>query len=282
MDDVSTGVLPKNIYFYWGAEKLSFLRAMSMLSFKKLNPDWRVVLVKSEREGRGFRNDADYGGKDYFPLLKNVLQIESLEEEYPEVAILDVSEVHKNDILKWCILSTRGGIASDTDILFFRPIDYESIKDTDIGLVSFEGNPKGGYIPVSFVLGQPNEFFKNLYGRAKEEVGDGYECVGTDLIEKLYGDFKNIERKFGGLRVRRLPSHIVFPFSETDTIWVDYFPLMFERTVGLPVDSIGVHWYAGTPFSRAYNFAINDENHGTFDNTICRIVGEVSGKGVNL
>ena len=36
--------IPKIVHFYWGNEKLSYLRYMSVYSFRKLNPDWKIKI----------------------------------------------------------------------------------------------------------------------------------------------------------------------------------------------------------------------------------------------
>ena len=36
--------IPKIIHFYWGNEKLSYLRYLSVYSFRKLNLDWQIKI----------------------------------------------------------------------------------------------------------------------------------------------------------------------------------------------------------------------------------------------
>ena len=36
--------IPKKAHFYWGGERLSFLRWMTLKSFRIFNPDWEIIL----------------------------------------------------------------------------------------------------------------------------------------------------------------------------------------------------------------------------------------------
>jgi len=271
--------LPKNIYFYWGNKTMSFFRYMSIYSFKKFNPDWNVILIKR----RNLRIPKDYfeeerpdflffKGEDCSNLIDNLdISIKYLEEEYPEIADLDFSEAHISDIILWKILGEEGGIVSDTDILYYKPIDYEKIKNVDVGLISFNGYPKQGYIPLSFMLGKPNNFFKEMYEKSKKEINPKIWDNSPNLMDSL----EEIKNKFKDLNISRLPSHIVFPFSETDKEPYEHFKLMYEDDAKIPEDSIGMHWYGANPNSQGFNNQLTKDNYDKCDNTICRIIKEV-------
>ncbi len=270
--------LPKNIYFYWGNKTMSFLRYLSLYSFKKFNPDWNVILIKRrnpktpKRYNLEEKSDSIYfKSEDCYNLVDNLdIEIKYIEEEYPEIAELDLEENHISDIILFKILGEKGGIVSDTDILYYNPIDYEKIKDIDVGLISFNGYPKKDYIPLSFVLGKPNNFFKEMYERFKSKINPKIWDNSPSLMDSL--DLTKI--KFSDLNIIRLPSHLVFPFSETKKR-CDYFKLMFEKESKIPKDSIGIHWYGANPNSQRFNNILTKDNYKNSDNTICKIIQEI-------
>lgn len=272
--------LPKNIYFYWGNKTMSFFRYMSLYSFKKFNPDWNVILIKRKNPiiisfeyPWEERLDALYfKGEDCFDLVDDLdITIEYLEDEYPEITKSHLSENHISDLLLFKIIGEKGGIVSDTDILYYKPINYEKIKNIDVGIISFQGYPKEDYIPLSFMLGKPNKFFKEMYERFKSKIN----LKVWDNSPSLMDSFKQIKNKFKNLNVVRLPSHLVFPFSETEKEPHEYFISMFRNNVQIPKDSIGMHWYGANPNSQRFNNKLTKDNYKNSDNTICKIIQEM-------
>jgi len=271
--------LPKNIYFYWGNKTMSFLRYMSLYSFKKFNPNWNVILILRKnpkiQKDYGWEERLDslyFKGEDCFNLINNLnIEIKYLEEEYPEIAELNFSETQISDILLFKILGEEGGIVSDTDILYYKPINYEKIKDADVGIISFKGHPKKDYIPWSFMLGKPNNFFKEMYEKSKKEINPKVWDNSPILINSL----EKIRNKFKNLNIIRLPSHLVFPFSENEEESYEPFKLMFENNVKIPRQSIGMHWYGANPTSQRFNNQLTKDNYDKCDNTICRIIKEI-------
>jgi len=272
-------VIPKTAYFYWGSEVMSYLRYMTFYTFRAHNPNWKIVLVK-RRNSLGAQNyewaeQQDFMFAplpDYSDKLDDLnIEIEYLEDEYPEIAALDISDVHTSDILAWYILGHKGGVVADTDIVFVRPFDYDRFKTTEFGICCFQRFPKPDYMPVSFMISQPNEIFRYIYKKSVECVDKTvYESAGTIVIEKSLGGFKEICDRFGdSVEITRLPSKIVFPFAE-DYPWGAYSGLAFANNVFslLHLDCIGIHWYAGAPGHQSINRRYADGNYKKFENTV--------------
>ena len=271
--------LPKNIYFYWGNKTMSFFRYLSIYSFKKFNPDWNIILIKrrnpktqKEYDWEERSDSLYFKGEDCSNLIDYLdITIKYIEDEYPEISELDFSEVHIGDIILWKILGEEGGIVSDTDILYYKPIDYEKIKNVDVGLISFKGYPKKDYIPLSFMLGKPNNFFKEMYKKSKNEINKEIWDNSPILMDSL----DLIKSRFSDLNIVRLPSHIVFPFSETHKKPYEHFKLMFEEEAQIPEDSIGMHWYGANPNSQRFNNILTKDNYMNSDNTVCKLIQEI-------
>ena len=142
-------MIHKVAYFYWGNERMSFLRYCTFKTFRYYNPDWKIILVKRknplEAKKYNWTETQDFmyeQSEDYSDRLDELdITVEYLEDEYPEIAALDISDVHTSDILAWYILAYKGGIVSDTDIIFTASFDYELFKSTEFGIVCFDKLP---------------------------------------------------------------------------------------------------------------------------------------------
>lgn len=275
--------IPNKAYFYWGGGPLSFLRYMTLYSFLFYNPDCKAILIKRKNPlggvDYGWEESQDFmaeGIRDYSDRLVELpLTIEYLEDEYSEIAALDISDVHTSDILAWYIMARKGGMISDMDILYVKKFDWDKYGDAEFGMVSFESWPKPNYMPVSFMIGQPNEIYEEIYQASLRLVDKTiYQSAGTSVIEKTLGDFEDIKRKFTDILVTKLPDKIVFPFAK-DYEWGYYPSLMFSanRYGDLSKDTIGIHWYAGHPVSQKCNLIYNHENYSDFNNTISSAIG---------
>jgi hypothetical protein len=279
-------MLPKSIYFYWGNETMSFLRYMTFKSFRFYHPNWKMTLIKrrdklTNRRSPSWAQYQDFTKKfksDYSNKLGDLdINIEWLEDSYPEIAgIKNITDVHTSDILAWYILANKGGIVSDTDIVYVKKIDYEKYKDVDFGMVSFEGQPMPTYMPVSFMLGQPNVIWDKIYKTSRVTVNKNvYESAGTPALRKATtGHITQIVKDYPTLNVRRLPSKIVFPFSE-DFNGSKYKDLNFEKDKfdTFSEDTIGIHWYAGRNGVQMYNSRYNIDTYANYKSTVSRAIG---------
>lgn len=279
-------MIPKNIYFYWGNEKMSFLRYMTFYSFCKYNPDWNVTLIKrknnSIKKDFGWSEKQDFNnftGTDYIQYIDELeINIEYLEDEYPEIAKATNSDVHISDLLGWYILGTKGGVIADTDILFFNKLLYDGFKEFDVGLITFKGNPLKNYIPVSFMIGSGNEFFKRIYDHAIKNFDEKiYESAGTQVIKAVYNDIDNFQKEFPDLKFINVPGLLIFPFSESHYKYNDFFELMYKINAHHLINEhcLGIHWYAGNPISQQYNNKVTEVNYNRIDNTMSKLIGKV-------
>lgn len=260
--------MKKNIYFYWGNNTMSYMRYMTLHSFCKYNPDWKVFLIKNtQTHERNLVNtvekqdSTEYKGPDYSHLIADlhvfILEFTNAMIDLPEEVVLNMSDVHIKDILNWKLLAEHGGIVADMDILFTKPIG-DSIKEgADIGLVCFDGNPQKDYIPVSFMYSSGNnDFFVDTYARALENYKpDVYESCGTMCIKE--NNIREIESNYLNSVVQKLDDAIVFPFIAYP--WATGIEMLYnaDNSQYIHHKSIGIHWYGGAPPSQKVNNILN-------------------------
>lgn len=255
-------MIPKTIYFYWGNKILPFLRYMTLYSFCKLNPDWKVILILKDNSSQLRRLTTgeivftEYTGKDYLPEVEK-LNVVIREFSYDFITNIDSCMVnqHIKDMLNWYLIDTEGGFVADMDVLFVRSFNemYSrfELDKADMALVCYSGLPLANYIPVSFMGGSTNNaFYKEVFERAKKTYNpQSYQCCGTFSIS--YPNLMAIKNAYSTLKVVQLPDIVIYPYILQHGF--DGFNEFiheqdrFGEISGI-ADMIGIHWYgAGVP-----------------------------------
>jgi len=137
--------IPKIASFYWGAEHMSFLRYLTLVSFLKYNPDWEINLYvpvsvsnkiswRENNDNTHKSDNVDYTqGMCYFSKLPKEINI--IPSDFESTIGNTASEAHKSDLLGWNILSNTGGLWCDMDVLFFRGINTINFDYPDADMV---------------------------------------------------------------------------------------------------------------------------------------------------
>lgn len=292
--------IPKRMFFYWGGSKLSWMRYMSLFSFKKMNPDWNVILYLSsnidEKTECGSTKMLDYltyDGYDYLNDLKNIdIKIEKV--EFPKEIqnkLKGISPIHESDLFRLYQLFIGGGFYCDMDILFFRPIDalYNEISEGGYDTIIHEyvSDNNVWWSTIGF-LGSSinNEYFKNLFEcglnsineKNAEKYNIEYQAMGVALIYRLLNEPQHIG--MFNVAVKRYPQLKFYNISTTlfynyDWTFVDY---CFKTPIGsnsFALDSIGYHWYGGANTAQKYNNILTEKNYLEYKTTFSRIADEI-------
>jgi len=266
------------IYFYWGGQRLSFLRYMSLYSACKFNKQVTLILrrqpLDKQSKAKGWKEKQDFSSYTGFDHSSDIsilekkmgLNVVSLEDFCEEVARLNYNDVHTSDLLSWYILAFHGGTVSDMDILYFKP---QPEIEANVELIRYNGLPKAGYVPVSFMRSKaPCAFFSDMYKIALKIKPRAYESLGAFLFTP------DVLERLSKKEVRWLDPRIVNPFAEKYK-WKLYRSLLFESVAHLPEESVGVHWYAGG--NQKYNNRITKENYWDRENrcTVTKLIKTV-------
>lgn len=268
-------VIPKICYFYWENSKMSFLRYMSIRSFKYHNPDFKVILItkkqKTKKQEQQFEEQQDinyYNGPCYWEeCLKLDIKIEYLEEHYKDLNIFNFKTQYNSDILTWFILGYKGGFIADTDIIFTKSLDYDRYKNVDLSMFSYDNN-----FAIGFLFGKPNRICRELYELGINSDKNNYQTVGGLLFRDYILKYGNI---FPEMNICLISNDLVYPYVNKMN-WKQSleFPWIYKSSA-LPSSTCGIHWYGGAEISKKFNIKLTKDNYFKYNNTICYYIHEV-------
>ena len=285
--------IKKVMHFFWGNSQISWMRYMTLYSFRMLNPDWKMILFLVKPNGAITKTWLDtptqdfhnFIGQDYFEKIKD-LDIEivnwELTDSFPGVNPATVGASHKSNFFKWNQLANISGFYCDLDVLFVKPIRilYLYCRESDvviahhsyysIGLLGSSGN---------------NNFFRDVYQHTfKNYDPKEYQSAGVQSIHgwsrellrpdmEIYLSYRAFEKHYKELKFYNLDMSWIYPW-----LWNQMEKVFGERHIKLPDKCIGIHWYAGAAISQKYNNIMNESNFMKFENTYSHFAQKVLDK----
>jgi hypothetical protein len=235
--------IPQVAYFFWGHTPMPWLNAMTIKSFKQLNPEWHVCLIQPESKTVTAptwstpEQKIPYAGADYLPEVFGCIdEIERL--VYPE----GLHDATMADLTRQEIMYFRGGLWVDMDVINLKPInDLQVPDDIDI-LVCEAGKPGHRYFSTGVVMASPKTKYYYVLTDAIQHVATGktYQAVGPDMVRDK---FKSIEE------IREIEPIMVvsnIPLSDYYAIKYNELRKLYNQShKGLLESAMGVHWYGG-------------------------------------
>jgi hypothetical protein len=238
---------------------------MTIYSFHKLNPDWKIKLyvpknlVKNSTWDTG-ENSYLVTKECYMDEVKK-LPIEIIENDMTKFGYsAELPEVQKSDIFRWHILSSEGGFWGDMDILFDKPLNdlYFNKKGSNItDTICVYDNNRNTWHSIGFILAQKNSpFYKEILEHCKP-INDNtdYQAYGSTVLKTLYPDYKKILKKYPTME--NLKMDVVYQYSALliNRPWDVYSTANVATS-----NTIGIHWYAGNPKSKEIVSMMTREN----------------------
>jgi len=236
--------VPMTLHLYWGGGKLIYLRYLTIKSFMKLNPEWTIIFwyPKESFKGRSWGIDTNFQYlneklcKDYLPdLLK--LPIKKVAVDFAGLGFRKgMAEVHKNDYIRVSVMNLYGGVWSDMDIIYFKPITQ--LRVNNLGNKGIETyvciGPYGHSTGFNMATKSSRffEFFTNILN--KEYHPRYYQCWGPDMMNKYYKSINRIPNAVN------LSMDVVYAHNAHNVreLFNGAKPRFNE-------ESIGCHWYGG-------------------------------------
>jgi hypothetical protein len=256
---------------------------MSVFSFRKLNPEWKIkihiplILNTNPPAWDSIHQKNSSIDKDYFEELAK-LDVEIIKQDFSEDFDNAAHEVHKCDFLRWKILATEGGVWSDIDILYVKPIDElvenvdeEYQKSIDIFLCSFKKSKHA----IGFLMSAGNNpFYRKMHELSKEAYDETqYQCIGGNLLNINFHSQAKIRKQFKVGSIAYFINPICVYALQEESIPV-FFSTPTEDTMKLIDDPglIGFHWYAGHPLAQELESRLDNSNVDQFDNFLTEII----------
>lgn len=262
--------VPKVCHTYWGGGKLTYIRYLTLKTFMNLNPDWQIVLwypvipFKGKSWGiqKGHKELDQDLCKDYLPELMS-LPITKVPVDFKALRFKHISaEVHKADYIRINALYLYGGLWTDMDILYFKPIT-EMVCNTP------ENRNKEVFVCIGdyghstgFNLAtEKSHFFEVLVNNLNKTFRQReYQCWGPDIFNKYFKKLQIIPNAVN------LDMDIVYTY---DCHHVS--ELLKSGKSKFNGKSIGCHWYAGNSI---WGDFLN-KTHGGEDNLPNNIIGNL-------
>jgi len=238
--------IPKIFHIYWGGEPMCFLRFMTIKTFMKYNPDWKIMLWYPKFPSRNitWNTGEQKGGfmcKDFLPDVME-LPIVKTPIDFTEYGFSnEMSEVHKSDFIRLQLLSTIGGLWSDMDIIYFKPMTdlYFNIEENnDVKTVYCNRVYRHS---IGFLMGsESNRFYSDLRMMAQRTYRPNhYQIIGAMTFNSNFNTPESIE-KYG--KAINMSMDVVYSHNCSN------IPNIINgNEPKFTKESIGLHWYGGDP-----------------------------------
>jgi len=261
--------IPRIANFYWGGGKMSKLRYMTITSFMKYNPEWEVryYYPKVSTIGHSWTTGEmkyEENWRDYTHQVMK-LPIRKIEVDFGVKDFTrDMSEVHRSDYLRWCLLAGDGGAWIDMDILFFRSMDDLEVNNPNNADVETVVSISSYGHSIGFMMASEHNA---TFGKMRDHsipayVSHKYQCIGSLLFNKLFPTITSIPNSVN------LGMEAVYFYDANHTKEI------FGMSTS-PLDnpkSIGIHWYAGSDVAGEYLNKTNGGEENLPDCTLSRII----------
>lgn len=280
--------IPQTCFFYWGNGRMPFVNFLSIASFKKHHPDWKIVFIRpkdnnlTKKTWTSREQAAEIiDGKDYdYAIKASEFADEVWDFDFREI-LEDTAhhDVQKADRLRVFLMYKYGGMWSDTDVLYLKSVNNINLKNTSLSMsqapqaldavlcyyqYGFTEVDWPFYSTGALFASPKNQIFKDLNEASLKYLEKKhYQSGGPALFSTLWPTLKDLIGSFPDLHVGNLDYHIFYPFrayqielfytnsSERNGEILDtYRSLDGEPSTRIANSStVAVHWFNGHPGS---------------------------------
>jgi len=251
--------IPKIAHLVWfGDQHMPLINVFTITSFHRLNPDWEIRVYTSKQGNKDFGTlewIPPYVGEDYFPLIREMNFVDIIEVDLKDFDCpVQAHVIAMTDVFRQQVLFREGGIYSDFDVIWLRPMSYFSELDcigntNDFQCTISYFNTEDGHHNVSNIIAEKgNEFMKYTLSKCSDvKAPYSHQAFGTDMFNSLFPRAKDINQKFD--RMLYLKYETFFPYGIYNLI--DLFQ-RHEIEPAYQPNVMAVHWFGGHPFAHSY------------------------------
>ena len=235
---------------------MSKLQTFTVESFHKLNPDWKIyVYIPLQKYTKNAQYIPNYTGKDYFHLIKEMDFVNIVTVDLNEYIInVDLHNILRSDILRYNLLYNYGGVWSDFDVIWIKPMIYmnnvEYIGSTPMqdvnSIVSFR-NDINGYHSIGIMVHCKHDEYVLSLIKQTQLIGPPYQhqSFGSTMINKMYPTFESLG-KFKNIIGAKYETYYSYNLENIDTLYNKNDLSCINNNV------MCVHWYNGHKLSKQY------------------------------
>lgn len=254
-----------------------------MYSFKKLNPDWQIKIYypKVNYEGENTWQSQEhfykFTGENYFDRLL-AMDVEKIQVDFSQASIdSNIPESFKADFLRWHILANEGGLWSDFDIIYFKPMDSlvfnsQANSNTDTFVCINDSRVYYRHL-IGFLMSSPNnDFYRFVLQQAYSRLDlKNYQSIGSLILNAHFQSIQSARFRFRHLHIANIDLASVYPLNELN------IPLIYHTNdlSAVTGETIGIHWYAGHPEAGIWENAVTESSYKNYDNGLSQIIGQV-------
>lgn len=271
--------IPKIFHLFWDNRKLTLMHVLTLISFLKFNPDWKIWVwrpncVSDELTWTTDENKGEYDGYDYMPLINNIANVEIKCFDADQIMFeKNMSCVHISDYFRLWVMYNYGGIYGDFDILFLGKMEDKINMNDDCFIIICNH-----YIPVAFFGSiSKHKLFLDLMENAPNRFKNTeYQCLGAHLwMDTLLKHFIEIRKLLKRLVKKKKFNHHSELIQEKISEYYKSKICVYNPELYLPIESdniikifdnnlnlktneiitqktVGLHWFNGSPMSRTY------------------------------
>jgi len=258
-------MIPHIANFYWNRETpLSYLRLLTLRTFRHHHPDWKMRLWTSESNmvnvwsGNLEQQDFQTGGiKDYITQV-SYLGIETV--VFNEPITKQLAPTFISDIVRFRSID-GGGWFFDLDQIFCR--SFDDLCDCDFILGGYKDVMYCGVVGASHSSNAPAIICERQKGLIANRL-TLYNGLGILLLRSVLQshDFAILT---SGEKHRMLPHQYFYPVPESARV-----EQIYNGVLQIPAspDNYAVHWYGGHPLSQEFNRKYTPEFAKTSNDSI--------------
>jgi hypothetical protein len=256
--------MPKILHLYWDDnQSMSYLQTMTVTTFHKHNPDWQIkCYVPEQRYTRSAKYIPDYTGKDMFFLVKELPYVDVIRVDLDTMDIdKDIHNILRSDIFRYKILYKEGGLWSDFDILWLRPITalnrvkyLGKVTPKDMGTCVCRFNYVDGHNNIAVILSKPKHpLYKAMVEETERILKNNknrdlltHQVFGTDLLDKMFDNVKQMQDIY--------PDVVAFPYRTFYPYSIFKLEELYKKNNLSLIDDdvLCIHWFNGADASKEY------------------------------
>lgn len=235
---------------------MSWLQSITVDTFCKLNPDWEIYVYIPKQAYSGNNSYIpDYIGADFFSRVEKHPVVKIIEINLSDYDIKeDLHNILRSDILRYHLLYNYGGVWSDFDVIWLKPMEHLSIIVGSNDFIITLCLLKGIHHNISILVSVPQHpFYKFVIDNCKLTQNSfkgipNHQEYGTVMWNRIFPDLtgNNILKEYPGMIDLEYSTFFPYSIYEMEKLYNETDLSVITENV------MCVHWFNGHELSKKY------------------------------